>query len=313
MSKLSPLFKKNKTFIMVILLLIPFCISVYVITKHEKNIDISEGESTVISEEKKSDLSEGTKNPILIVDHQLRPTKVTEPSLSNLLAEDARKEAKKYREDIKSSLTAKGIIKGIQEIPMSKLFFVEAQQGTYFVSGDGRYVFEGVMKDVWHRKTIKSLEDARTLERTPVSNIGFEPEKQLATFTIGNPSIPRQGVAFIDPTSDYTMQFLKKLMKDEDSVHWTVILMPLVGGNQAVDRARRLHCAVDQNAAKKDLINGTSLALGALKSGCTEEKIMIAMLLTDIYQIRSLPHLIREDGLVSKGFPKNFTEWFAQP
>jgi thiol:disulfide interchange protein DsbC len=227
--------------------------------------------------------------------------------------DDVTPDAKTYREDVKNNLGAKGQVKGIQEIPIGKLFFVEAEQGTYLVSSDGRFVFEGVLKDVWHRKTIRNLVDAKEVERTPVSNIGFVPEEQLAHIQFGNKDIPRQGVAFVDPTSEYTSTFLKHLEKNKKTVNWTIVFMPLVGGNQAVDRSRRLWCATDTEKATQDLINGTSTSFDKLKEGCTEEPILMAMMLTDLFRIKSLPHLVREDGLVSNGYPEKFDEWFTQP
>jgi thiol:disulfide interchange protein DsbC len=218
-----------------------------------------------------------------------------------------------FKEAIKGGLATKGQIIAMREIPLSKLYFVEAEQGNYMVSSDGRFVFEGTLKDVWHRRTIKTAEDVRQTERTPVGNLGFKPEEQLAYFTIGDPKLPRQGVAFVDPTSTYTTQFLKQLYEMENEVNWTVVLMPLVGGNTAVDRSLRLHCATDQDQAKLDFIYGSSHSFGRMKEGCDDEKILLAMMLTDVFRIKSLPHLIREDGLMSDGLPVNFADWFKQP
>jgi thiol:disulfide interchange protein DsbC len=233
--------------------------------------------------------------------------------LVNKLSELAAPDKKAYGEQIKNSLAAKGQIKGIQEMPITKLFFVEAQQGSYLVSSDGRFVIEGVIKDVWHRKTIKSLEDARSTERLPLSNIGFKPEEQLASFTLGNPEIKRQGVIFVDPTSAITVTALQKINEKAESSNWTVVLMPLIGGDSAIDRSRRLWCATDKEGALKDLVNGTSESLSDVAKDCQEEPLVMGMMLTDLLQIRSLPHLIREDGLKSSGFPEKFDEWFKQP
>lgn len=220
--------------------------------------------------------------------------------------------ADEYRALNKEALKAKGAIKGVQLLPIDKIFFVEAEQGNYLVTPDGRFVFEGKLKDVWHRKTINSLDAARAIERTPLSNIGFKPEEQLATFTIGNPKVKRKGAIFVDPTSPITQIALKEILKDEQNTNWTVILMPLVGGDQAMDRSRRLWCSTDAAGAKSDLINGTSNALGTMKKPCSEEPIVMAMMLADLFRISHLPHLIREDGLRSEGFPDNFKAWFTQ-
>ncbi|MCP4589087.1 hypothetical protein [Pseudoalteromonas sp.] len=224
----------------------------------------------------------------------------------------AQSDNESYKQSIRNNLEAKGIVKGMQELPISKLYFVEAQQGSYIISADGRFIFEGTIKDVWHRRTIRTIEDVNKTVRTPVSNIGFVPEKQLATFQIGNSEIPRQGVAFVDPISDITLEFLQHLYATRDTVNWTIVLLPMIGGNPSVDRALRLHCASDRDQAKLDLVFGTEQSFSDMKEGCNDENIIKAMLLTDLFRIENLPHLIREDGLVSAGYPRNFEEWFSQ-
>jgi thiol:disulfide interchange protein DsbC len=228
--------------------------------------------------------------------------------------DEAAPDASVFRQQIKGNLEAKGQIKGIQEIPVAKLFFVEAEQGNYLITSDGRFVFEGKMTDVWYRRTISSLEDARAVERTPVDHLGFKPEEQLASFKIGDTEKPRLGVAFIDPTTDYSLQFLKKISDNKElNGHWTVVLMPLIGGTEAVDRSLRLWCSEDAKGAKEDLIAGTSNSFKKMKKGCNDERIVMGMMLTDVFRIKSLPHLIREDGLISDGYPKDFDAWFGKP
>lgn len=241
------------------------------------------------------------------------PSSADVPRADAATGESVAPEAAQYRKEIRESLSGKGKVKGIQQLPIDKLYFVEADQGSYIVSADGRFVFEGKLKDVWHRKTISNLDAARSTERTPLSNIGFKPEEQLATFTIGNPKVKRKGAVFVDPTSPMTITALAEIMKDESNTNWTVILMPLVGGDQAMDRSRRLWCAIDRKGATKDLINGTATSLQNLKQPCSEEPIVMAMMLADIFRISYLPHFIREDGLRSEGLPENFKAWYSQP
>lgn len=228
-------------------------------------------------------------------------------------AETIKPSAETFREDVRINLEKKGEIVGIKELPMKKLYFVEAERGTYVVSSDGRFVFDGRLVDVWHRQTIKNLTDAEKIQRTPVSNIGFKPEEQLATFQFGNPKLPRSGVVFVDPTSEYTTRFLKYINENKDKYNWTVILAPLVGGTAAVDRARRLFCATDKAQAKKDFLTGSSESFDKLLDDCPEEPIQMVKLMVDLFGIDQLPHIIREDGLVSEGLPVNFEAWYEQP
>ena len=233
--------------------------------------------------------------------------------LQKVLTEDATPEPKAFRQEIRENLEKKGKILGIQELPMKKLMFVETERGSYVVSADGRFVFDGRVVDVWHRKTLRTLADAIAVQRTPVSNIGFEPEEQLAFFQVGNPELPRSGVVFVDPTSKHTPTVVQYFIENQEKYNFTIILMPLVGGPNAVDRAKRLWCAEDRNLALIDLANGTSQSFSKLKKDCEDDKVMMASVLTNIYQIKNLPHVIREDGLTLGGFPLDFDTWFKQP
>lgn len=222
-------------------------------------------------------------------------------------------ESSVYRQEIKEGLEKKGGIIGIKELPIKKLYFVEAEYGSYLVSPDGRFVIDGDIKDVWHRKTLKDLGDLKNLDRVPVTSNAKNLESSLATFQIGEDALPRSGVVFVDPTSEYTTTALKKLKSLEDTQKWVVVLMPVVGGSQALDRSRKLWCAKDKKLALDDLINGTNKSFSDLDSDCKENRLLAAQLVTNVFNIESLPHFIREDGLVSHGFPVKFESWYKQP
>lgn len=231
--------------------------------------------------------------------------------------QDAKKEKEKetrvYRQEVKELLEKKGGIIGIKELPIRKLYFVEAEQGTYLVSPDARFVIDGSIKDVWHRKTLRTLSDLDGLDRVPVTSNAPNIEDSLATFQLGNKQMARSGVIFVDPTSEYTMTALKKIESLKDTQNWTVVLMPVIGGSQALDRSRKLWCAEDKSAALQDLINGTNTSFDKLRKECKEDRFINAQLITNVFGIESLPHLIREDGLISRGFPLEFDKWYKQP
>ena len=79
------------------------------------------------------------------------------------------------------------------------------------------------------------------------------------------------------------------------------------------ETAGYLSGSVRSLGATKDLINGTATSLQNLKQPCSEEPIVMAMMLADIFRISYLPHFIREDGLRSEGLPENFKAWYSQP
>lgn len=223
--------------------------------------------------------------------------------------ENKKTSRKGYSEKIKDNLNKMGEVRGIQELPVSQVFFVEAEKGNYLVTGDGRFVFQGSLQDVWHRKHIDSIEDARQTIRTPLSNMNFDPLEQLPAWQVGNPDIPRQGLVFVDPTSAITQQFLQQVIAEKDKYHFVVALLPLVGGEKAMDRARRLHCAKDRELALIDLANYTNESTGELRTDCNAEKIMFGAAMTQVFRIEALPHFVREDGLISKGLPEDLDAW----
>ena len=223
------------------------------------------------------------------------------------------KKKKTFSQSVRENLEKKGGIIGIKEVPINTLYFVEAERGTYLVTSDGRFVIDGVIKDVWHRKSITSLADMEDIDRVPLQNNAKKIEEALATFTIGDSSLPRSGVIFVDPSSEYTTQALQTLHDLRKEQKWTVVLMPLVGGKNAVERSRYLFCSKDQAVALNDLINGTQDSYSSQKDECDEQKILAAKYVNHVFGIENLPHLIREDGLVSKGFPVEFDEWYSQP
>lgn len=223
------------------------------------------------------------------------------------------KKAQTYSQDTKEGLAKKGAIIGIKEVPVGKLYFVEAEQGSYLVSGNGRFVIQGSIKDVWHRKTLAKLTDLENIDKVPVSANAKKIEQLMATYTLGDPSKPRSGVIFVDPSSEITVTALQKLQEYSTEQRWLVVLMPVVGGSNAIDRSRRIWCATDQEAAKLDLINGTSESFTSTDKTCGDEKILAAQFVTNIFSITQMPHVIREDGLVSDGFPVEFEQWYKQP
>jgi thiol:disulfide interchange protein DsbC len=225
------------------------------------------------------------------------------------IAEDRHVET--FRQNVKEDLSGKGEIIGIQPLPIDKAYFVEASKGTYIVTADGRFVIEGTVRDVWHNKVIDSLADAQSTVRTPLKNMNFDPLEDLPAWQVGNPDIPRQGLVFVDPTSDITQTFLKHVIANSEKYNFTVSLMPLIGGEPAMERAVKLHCAEDRELALVDLANYTKESFVSTRKDCDTTTVMFGMVVKDIFRVNSLPHFVREDGLVSHGYPTDLDAWLA--
>ena len=72
---------------------------------------------------------------------------------------------------------------------------------TYFVSKNGRFVFQGQLIDTWFRRTIDELSEARNAHRVPLEKMGVKLD-ELATLSFGNQDIPKQATIFVDPIAD---------------------------------------------------------------------------------------------------------------
>lgn len=218
-----------------------------------------------------------------------------------------------FAEQVKTELKGKGKVLGMVELPIKRMMFVEAESGSYLVSSNGRFVFQGKLQDVWHRKSIRSIDDANATKRTPLTNLNFKPEEQLATWVVGNQNIPRQGLVFVDPTSELTQTFLQTIFDNPDKYNFTVALMPLIGGDEAVARTRALYCAKDKEMALQDLLHYTNDSTSELQEDCKQDKLVFTVMMAEVLDISNLPHVIREDGLVSDGLPVDLDSWLAKP
>jgi thiol:disulfide interchange protein DsbC len=222
---------------------------------------------------------------------------------------ESRPSRSEFAKEVKQSLNQFGSVQGIQELPISKLFFVQADGGSYMISADGRFAIKGTIQDVWHRRTLRTIADVQAAERVPLANMKFNFEKDLASLQVGSTDIPRQGVIFADPTSQLTKDFLAQVLENEEKYNFTVIMMPLVGGDEAASRAISILCAPDREAAIRDMANGTDDSFMETNEGCGDQKLTFTVFMQEVFRIENLPHLVREDGLVSSGLPEDLDAW----
>ncbi|ALU46159.1 hypothetical protein [Pseudoalteromonas rubra] len=218
-----------------------------------------------------------------------------------------------YKDGVKRDLGKYGTVNGIQELPITKLFFVEAENGTYLISADGRFAIEGSIKDIWHRKTLKTTADVVDTLRMPLKEMNFDFEQELASVVLGNPALPRQGIIFGDPSSEHSRALVRQIMAEPDKYHFVFIFMPLIGGEDAVRQSVSLLCAPDRALAIRDLANNTSKSFLSSNDGCADQNLMFTVFMQEVFRIKHLPHLVREDGLISQGAPLDLDSWLEAP
>jgi thiol:disulfide interchange protein DsbC len=203
-----------------------------------------------------------------------------------------------------------GEIVGMQTISVGNLIFVEGEQGTYWISEDGRFAFRGIMQDRWAGHQITDLEAAAISKRIPLKHYPVDFNTDVATIKIGN-AMKRQGAVFVDPTTNHSREIIKEILEEPDKFNLDVVLMPAVGGDTAQARAMAIYCATDREQAIKDLAYGTNKSFSSLDPECKRERVPMSLMLNKAFRITGIPHLIREDGRTIKGKPHNLKKWLG--
>lgn len=207
----------------------------------------------------------------------------------------------------KQALSEKGKVAGIERLPIDAVVLVETDQGkTYFVSKNGRFVFEGKMIDTWFRRNIDTIEKAKATHRVPLERMGIKNDS-LATITLGNKNIPRQATIFVDPYCGYCKVLLNRLIKTPEKYHVDLVLTPILG-DKSKRRSEQLHCAKDKKMALTDLVYETSLATETI-SKCDTKKLQGSITAMQLLGAGGTPFLVREDGLTFAGLPNDFNKW----
>ena len=209
--------------------------------------------------------------------------------------------------ELKQTLSQKGDIEGIQELPVENLMLVKTKSGqTYFVSKNGRFVFQGQLIDTWFRRTIDELSEARNAHRVPLEKMGVKLD-ELATLSFGNQDIPKQATIFVDPNCGYCHALFNKIQQSPEKYNVDFVLTAMLG-SQSLLESKRLNCAVDKSKAVIDLMNKTKLAT-EMKEDCDAKAVQKAPIVMGLLEARGTPFLVREDGLTFNGLPSDFDAW----
>lgn len=219
------------------------------------------------------------------------------------------------REDVKRMLENSGEIKGIVELNIGKIFFVETEKKYYAVSENGRFIFDGEVIDIWNKRYIRDLDSATKTNRVPLANYNVDFKNNFKAISIGNDQLPVQAVAFVDPTSEHTSSLVERALANEKETHIQLVMMPLLGGHDAIDAARALLCTDDHDLKLESLLsrNFKEITEANDSETCGVQEVQLANAMRGVFTINGLPYLIRKDGLTLRGAPEDVEKWLEQP
>ena len=195
----------------------------------------------------------------------------------------------------------------VQPLPIHAMIFAEKQGRVKIASGNGRFIFNGVMHDRWANRDVLTLEDAiRAFNYIEMKGIGVDLVDVLKPYRYGTGK--KDIVIFIDPYCSACSKLLKDL--PADSQEYTFNLIPIaVLGEESKKRVKNLACAKDQDAARLQLLTKQYRDLEEVET-CSPDIMSYRMFTGQILGIKGIPFMIRNDGLVSRGSPPlGITAW----
>ena len=196
-----------------------------------------------------------------------------------------------------------GAIKTVKSLPINGVVMVESDQGVFFASDNGRFVWKGTLFDMWSRTEIKNVADVESIaNRVDLKKVGVD-LSQLAVFTFGEGS--QEEVFFISPTCQHCQTVLDQAAKLGKEYRFKLVLLPQ--SRQDMDLARRLVCAKDQGQAVKALLSKNYEGLPP--GNCPLTPLQKNLITARMLGITTVPYLVRHDNLIKTGAVKDLAAW----
>lgn len=202
------------------------------------------------------------------------------------------------------------------KLPLDGISVIETKDGKQvFNSLNGRYVFDGVIKNVYTNKTVSNVSDAKDEWFMTIQDMNLS-DSDIAPIPFGNPKIPLQARVFLDPYCETCTTLLKELNKKKDKVHVEILITPITSQN-AVRRGLDLWCAYEQNTEMSNevltaLVNPeqpVKKASTAFTDKCHGNRVVLNSILTRVLGAKGYPFMWRIDGANVTGIPKDLMQF----
>lgn len=182
----------------------------------------------------------------------------------------------------------------VRETPLSGIYEVMIGGNIVYVSGDGRYMFQGELLDLEQRR---SLTEPRRMSNRAEALDALGEAKMLV---YGDEDSSQYHVTvFTDIDCPYCRNFHEQMQAyNERGIRVRYVLMPRAGiGSGSYDKAVWAWCADDPHQALTRAKRGESIAEKSCENP-VEEHYNLALSLG----IRATPTIVTEDGSVISGF-----------
>jgi thiol:disulfide interchange protein DsbC len=178
-----------------------------------------------------------------------------------------------------------------------------------FVSDNGRFVFRGSMYDTWSQKEVTSLAEAEQASKyIDLKKLKFNID-DLVPFTVGTGS--KTVVVFTDPLCPSCAHLIADLNKVQ-GYSFKIVEVPALGDDSA-KIVRSLLCAKDKDEAF-DVATGKSKprVIDQRGNDCDTSPIGKRIISAQMFGVKGVPFMIRDDGLVKHGYEKGtISNWLT--
>lgn len=188
------------------------------------------------------------------------------------------------------------------------LVAVEAGGKFYILSKNGRFVFEGTLRDVWHDgRALGSMADIEHYAlRLDLDGMEFD-FSHLVTVRFGSGA--KTVTAFVSLHCSACHKVVRSLRQLADTYAVRVVVVPSTSSDSAVER---IACAGSEADKLALLMSGggqTQVDDDVPAPPCDNAKahLMTTMAVAQVLGIRRVPFIVAADGRVTQGLPRSQT------
>lgn len=196
------------------------------------------------------------------------------------------------------------------EMPVQGLVAVKSDGEMFFISQNGRYVFQGRAHDLWYDMPLDSMDSVDTSATTlRLARMGLD-TRHLNSIVVGDPDADLEAVhtVFIDPFDDHSLAYAAAVHALPAGTFGAVafVVVPAFGG-ASQDAAEHFACrtdAVTHAQALDALLEGVLMSLPRLDADeCDWTPYRSALLLAEQLRVDGVPFTATADGDVLRGIP----------
>jgi thiol:disulfide interchange protein DsbC len=205
-----------------------------------------------------------------------------------------------------------GTIESMQAVPGGSFSAVKlsGRQELYLLSGNGRFVLRGPVFDLWQGRELGSVEEIREAASTlNLAGLGV-------VWSDLEPTILGEGqdevVVFVDPLCPHcrTLVDQARALVEAEPRRWRFVLLAIpMLGNRSGEVVRNLHCAEDQSAARRALIEHRFGPPLPERANCDLGPAQRRWVLARLLGLEGVPFTVRPDGRTMSGAGADFAAW----